>query len=146
MDRNLLIAEIIADESFSPTAYWDVSRWSWGYGTLAPGEGATITKEKAVVELEREVDRSIAEYNWFFSGVPVSEVRQRALANLIYNIGRSRFQGFAKLITAVHEQDWGHAAYEAFDSKWFRQLRKRGDHHVQRSERIVLEILTGEKL
>lgn len=34
-------------ESFSPTPYWDVSRWSWGYGTQAPGSTGTIDRATA---------------------------------------------------------------------------------------------------
>ncbi len=34
-------------ESFSPVAYWDVSRYSWGYGTLAPNTTASMSLAQA---------------------------------------------------------------------------------------------------
>lgn len=38
-------------EGFSATPYWDVSRWSWGYGTAAPGQNSgTITRERALAD------------------------------------------------------------------------------------------------
>lgn len=38
-------------EGFRSAAYWDVSRYSWGYGTPAPGPGDTITQADAMNEL-----------------------------------------------------------------------------------------------
>lgn len=38
-------------ESFSATPYWDVSRYSWGYGTAAPGPNGTITRAKAFTDM-----------------------------------------------------------------------------------------------
>lgn len=42
-------------EGFSATPYWDVSRYSWGYGTPAPGATGTITKEKAMTDMRAHV-------------------------------------------------------------------------------------------
>lgn len=39
-------------EGFRSTPYWDVNRWSWGYGTRAPGSSGTITRDEATAELE----------------------------------------------------------------------------------------------
>ncbi len=38
-------------ESFSPTPYWDVKRYSWGYGTPAPGATGTISRDEASQEM-----------------------------------------------------------------------------------------------
>lgn len=38
-------------EGFRSTPYWDVSRWSWGYGTRAPGSSGTITTDQATADL-----------------------------------------------------------------------------------------------
>jgi GH24 family phage-related lysozyme (muramidase) len=45
LDR--LAAFIPSVEGFSAKSYWDVSRYSWGYGTAAPGPDAYITREQA---------------------------------------------------------------------------------------------------
>lgn len=58
---NVSAAELIASfEGFSAAPYWDVSRWSWGYGTEAPGRTGTITKEEALAALQAYVDDSYA--------------------------------------------------------------------------------------
>jgi len=40
-------------EGFSAVPYWDVNRWSWGYGTQAPGGPgtATITRDQAMQDM-----------------------------------------------------------------------------------------------
>lgn len=38
-------------EGFRPTPYWDVSRYSWGYGTAAPGKYGTITRDQAFADM-----------------------------------------------------------------------------------------------
>lgn len=38
-------------EGFSSEPYWDVSRYSWGYGTAAPGRSGTITRDRAFADM-----------------------------------------------------------------------------------------------
>lgn len=45
-------------EGYSPVAYWDNKQWSIGYGTKASGEGATITKEQAKADHERDLAKA----------------------------------------------------------------------------------------
>jgi GH24 family phage-related lysozyme (muramidase) len=45
-------AQLIAQfEGFRANPYWDVSRYSWGYGTPAPGPTGTITPEQGMQDL-----------------------------------------------------------------------------------------------
>jgi len=48
---NKLAFFIPSVESFDPHPYWDVSRWSWGYGTAAPGQTGSITREQAFSDM-----------------------------------------------------------------------------------------------
>ena len=48
---NKLAEFIPAEEDFSPKPYWDVTRYSWGYGTKAPGSTGTITRDQAFAEM-----------------------------------------------------------------------------------------------
>lgn len=51
-------------EGFSPVPKWDISQWSWGYGTRVPGSssspnsppGGTITQTEALNELWKVVE------------------------------------------------------------------------------------------
>ena len=48
---NKLASFISSVEGFWPTPYWDVTRYSWGYGTAAPGSTGTITREQAFADM-----------------------------------------------------------------------------------------------
>lgn len=48
---NKLASFIPSVEGFRPHPYWDVKRYSWGYGTAAPGSTGTITREQAFADM-----------------------------------------------------------------------------------------------
>lgn len=48
---NKLASFIPSVEGFQATPYWDVNRYSWGYGTAAPGSTGTITREQAFKDM-----------------------------------------------------------------------------------------------
>jgi GH24 family phage-related lysozyme (muramidase) len=53
MDNLLINAGkfIASNEGFVDHPYWDVSRYSWGYGTAAPGPTGTISPDQAMNDL-----------------------------------------------------------------------------------------------
>jgi lysozyme len=53
------------------------------------------------------------------------------LTDMMFNLGKTRFLGFKKMIAAIEKQDWATAADEAKDSKWFKQVGKRGLDNVR---------------
>ena len=84
--ENSLASFIPSVEGFSSTPYWDVNRYSWGYGTAAPGSTGTITRDKAFSDmlshlmadystLSKEVTRSLNINQW------------TALLSFSYNLG-----------------------------------------------------------
>lgn len=44
------------EERFSAHPYWDVSRYSWGYGTPAPGSTGTISQAQALSDMDDHVN------------------------------------------------------------------------------------------
>lgn len=73
-------------EGFSPTPYWDVSRWSWGYGTEAPGQYGTITREQAFSDM---LSHLMDDYNTLSAKitVPLNVNQWTALLSFSYNLG-----------------------------------------------------------
>ena len=59
---------------------------------------------------------------------------QRIIANMMFNLGRPRFESFRKLIIAVNARDWSKAAVEMKDSKWYWQVRDRSKPLVWRMQ------------
>lgn len=83
---NKLAAFLPSVEGFSAAPYWDVSRYSWGYGTAAPGASGSITREQAFADmlshlfndyavLSNKISRTLTVNQWV------------ALLSFSYNLG-----------------------------------------------------------
>lgn len=96
-------------EGFSATPYWDVSRYSWGYGTPAPGPTGTITREQAVIEMNKHID---ADYNYLKRLIsrPLSANQWAALLSFTYNEGQGNGDNLVNNINSgddtALEQQW----------------------------------------
>lgn len=101
------LAEFIPSvEGFRAHPYWDVSRYSWGYGTAAPGSTGTITREQAFADmvshflndyaiLKDQVTRQLTINQWTaFLSFSYNEGVGRA-DNLIDNINSHNDQALA---------------------------------------------------
>lgn len=73
-------------EGFRSTPYWDVKRYSWGYGTPAPGATGTISREQAFHDM---VAHLMADYATLSNRITRSlSVNQwAALLSFSYNLG-----------------------------------------------------------
>jgi GH24 family phage-related lysozyme (muramidase) len=84
-----VIAEnlIISFEGFSPTPYWDNKRYSWGYGTPAPGAAGRITESEARAALRQHTQN---DYNYLARLVTrsLSANQWAALLSFAYNEGQ----------------------------------------------------------
>jgi hypothetical protein len=151
MNRKAIIDQLKLDEGFTPVAKWDIKQFSYGYGTKAPHEGATITEPEAARKLGLKVDESIEDFNNMFFGHidKFNDIRADAFVNLIYNMGPGRkghpedgglwsFVNTLGLIFGNEVVPWGGVADGLKKSKWFYQVGSRG-------VRIVNEVRTGIK-
>lgn len=140
MNRQRILETLKKAEGFSSKAYWDVSQYSGGYGHRLPADWdieTEITTEQAEAWLEEDLSIAVNDVQ---SLMPVwceaNDVRQEALVEMGFNLGKSRLSKFKRMITAVNKQDWKEAAFEARNSNWFRQVKGR-------ARRIALAIETG---
>lgn len=101
-------------EGFRSTPYWDESRYSWGYGTAAPGRTGTITREQAFAdmlaylmsdydELRRRITRQLRATQW------------AAYLTFAYNVGLGNAYNIVAEINAgddeVLEREWKRYVY-----------------------------------
>jgi len=140
MDIERLIHRIAKDEGFSPVSYWDRDHFSYGFGTPAPAQSSVISYKEAKAALEERVMQAIREFETIFHDCRenISDVRAEALVNMLFNLGETRFLGFRKMRAAIRRNDWMEAAYQAQDSKWFKQTGRR-------AKRIVRQLATGKR-
>lgn len=91
--RNLRSRIITILSSFIPTVegfrshpYWDEKRYSWGYGTAAPGPSGTITREQAFADM---LSHLLADYEKLLPRVTanLNAYQWAALLSFAYNVG-----------------------------------------------------------
>ncbi|WP_322069981.1 glycoside hydrolase family protein [Paraburkholderia bannensis] len=73
----------------------------------------------------------------------LSEVRQRVVANMAFNLGIEKFLGFAKAIAAMKDGGWDTAADEMQNSLWFKQVGDRAVRLCQAMRSDVMPVAAG---
>ena len=92
-----------------------------GYGRNLDDVG--ISEEEASYLLNNDIKRAegdLISIFPYFSGF--SKSRQDALLDMMFNLGKTRFLGFKKMIAAIKNDDWKEAKIQAMDSKWAAQV------------------------
>ena len=125
MDVDKLKDQLILHEGLELKSY----KCSAGYITLGVGrnvEELGITEDEArylldndILRVSRELDNAMP---WWRD---MSEVRQRIVVDMVFNLGMSRFLNFKLAINAMQEEDWEEAAAQMLDSRWARQVGTR---------------------
>lgn len=125
---NKVIGMIKQHEGFRDKPYrCTAGKLTIGYGRNLDDVG--ISNREATVLLYNDIMEATESVRVVFSGFEFDEFsknRQAALIDMMFNLGRSRFLKFKKMITAIRCKDWNEAADQAKDSRWFSQVGKRG--------------------
>lgn len=104
-------------EGFSPSPYWDVSRYSWGYGTKAPGSTGTISKEQALQDLRVYINADY-EYLKKLITVPLTGYQWAALLSFSYNLGRGNADNLVNNINSGN--------FPALSAQWMQYVNAGG--------------------
>lgn len=147
IDRAKLRAQLAKHEGKRQFVYDDATGKQIGEGTFVRGLPTVgigrnlYGKGLSEDEIEYLVDNDIADvltdarkFKWFDG---LDTVRQNAVTELLFNLGLERFRSFVKFINYMNEGRWVHAAGELKNSKWYTQVKSRGDT-------IADMVLTGE--
>ena len=136
---------IMRDEGYRSRPYLDtVNVPTIGYGsTYILGIPVSLDMPALSITAARDLLRaelftSLIDAQALFSRFDeMDSVRQEVLANMAYNLGRSRLGNFRKLIKHGENLAYQRMAEEMVDSKWYRQVGFR-------SRRLVAEMRSGE--
>ena len=120
-----MMLELERDEGLRLHPYTDtVGKVTIGIGRNLIDVG--ITKTEAYALAGADIDAAVGDldhYTPWWSRL--SEVRQRVLVNMAFNMGIKRLQGFALFLNAAQLGDWEEAAKQMLDSQWARQVGPR---------------------
>ena len=146
MDINKLKETLKIDEGVVYEIYNDHLGYpTFGIGHLVlEGEpehglsvGTPVTEERVDECFERDVEYVLNDCRILhedFDSYP-EEVKQ-IIANMMFNMGRTRLTNFRKHNAALKEGDWKTAAVEGRDSRWYRQVTNRAERLMKRLEEV----------
>lgn len=125
MNLALLYRELRRDEGDSLVLY----RCKSGKQTIGVGrnvEDRGVSKEESDFMLRNDVDIVLHEIKRVLPQFDAyTEIRKRALANMFFALGMTKFLGFKKMIAAIKDGRRDDAADELLDSRWVREVGQR---------------------
>lgn len=104
-----------------------------GYGHTGPSvvEGIKWTKQTAEHVLLNDARNVAADLDWHLPWWRrLSDTRQEALADMAFNLGMKRLQGFQKMLEALQRGQWQEAAAQCLDSRYARQVGNRAKRNA----------------
>jgi|TARA_R110002051_G_scaffold101092_3_gene171797 lysozyme len=131
MNKEKLIQELKRDEGVELRPY----KCSAGFLTLGCGRNIQergITMDESDYLLANDIkiceEEASKVFKWFPS---LTDDRQRAIINMIFNLGLTKLLHFKKFLAAMEAEDWEEAGKQMLDSKWARQVGNRSDRLEQ---------------
>lgn len=97
-----------------------------GYGHLIANGISAAASEQILTDDCNAAVTEISAYSWWHAVSAGPEPRARALAELYFELGHARFNGFVHALAAVDAGDWNAAADGFQNSRWFQQVKTRG--------------------
>ncbi len=146
MNMEKLREELEADEGVKYEIYND----HLGYPTFGIGHlviesdpehgqeiGTAISESRVVEAFESDVVGVVSDCESLYDDFEdLPEEAQRIIANMMFNMGRTRLSKFKGMKRGVDARDWEAAADEMVDSNWYRQVTNRADRLVVRMRNI----------
>ena len=99
--------------------------------------GTPVSEERVNELFDKDVQVTIEECEQLFGNFQdLPEEVQQILANMMFNLGRSRLSKFRRLCKAVAQKDWQEAADQMEDSKWHKQVPNRANRLISRMKAV----------
>ena len=92
---------------------------------IDPNGGIGLSEAEIDYLLNNDINRCIGELSGFVWFPDLSEARQNAMIDMVFNLGITRFKGFKNAIDAMSISDFDTAADEFYDSRWAKQVGNR---------------------
>ena len=121
-DYAALTSQLIRHEGLRLRPYTDTT----GHLTIGVGRNLAdvgISREEALDMLDNDIERVLLELatRWPWTQA-LDVVRQRVLADMLFNLGAPRLTRFVRMLAAVQAGDYDTAAAEMIKSRWADQV------------------------
>jgi lysozyme len=124
MDMQKLRDQLSRHEGLSLKPYLDtVGKWTIGIGHNLSDKG--ISEKIAFSLLDEDIQDAFDYIDHNFSWFPaLDEVRQRVIADMVFNLG-PKIKQFKTMLAAIEAKDWKRASESMLNSLWARQVGQR---------------------
>tara|TARA_Y100001937_G_scaffold24287_1_gene34938 strand:- start:1285 stop:1752 length:468 start_codon:yes stop_codon:yes gene_type:complete len=104
---------------------------------LGAAVGTPVSEERVKECFEKDVETVIEDCKKLHEGWKdyPQEVKQ-IVANMMFNMGRTRLSKFKNHNRALEMHDWKEAAVEGRDSRWYKQVTNRAERLMSRLEKV----------
>tara|TARA_R110000744_G_scaffold78213_2_gene154191 strand:- start:47 stop:490 length:444 start_codon:yes stop_codon:yes gene_type:complete len=147
MDIEILKQELTADEGCKYEIYLDhLGYKTFGIGHLCKATdlendlevGAEVSKDRVdecfVDDIEKVIEDCTILYDDFYV---LPEEVQLIIANMMFNLGRTRLSKFVKMREAIMDGNWIEAGIQMEDSKWAKQVPNRAERLCERMRNVA---------
>ena len=142
MNIELLREQLEIDEGVKYEIYND----HLGYATFGVGHlvldtdpeygqeiGTSVSESRVIEAFEQDCENVLRDCNILYPDFDdLPEEAQQVIANMMFNMGRTRLSKFKGMKRGVDARDWNTAADEMVDSTWYKQVTNRADRLVER--------------
>ena len=99
--------------------------------------GTEVSEERVNECFAKDVETVLEDCKVLYSNFDeLPEEVQLILANMMFNMGRTRLSKFSKLKLAVDDEDWMEASIQMEDSRWYKQVPNRAERLCKRMEKL----------
>jgi GH24 family phage-related lysozyme (muramidase) len=100
--------------------------------------GTPVPEARVNQCLDEDLESTVRDCHVLFPDFDnLTEEAQLVIANMMFNLGRTRLSKFRKFIGAVRESDWNEAGNQMVDSLWYTQVTNRAARLVQRIRNLA---------
>ena len=99
-----------------------------GYPTIGIGrelQNFGLSDDEARYLLMNDIERVLKEAEAFTWWNNINEARKICVANMLFNLGLTRFNQFKKFQAALNANNWAEAANQMMLSRWAKQVKTR---------------------
>jgi len=147
MDIEILKQQLIEDEGCKYEIYLDhLGYKTFGIGHLCVATdlennldvGAEVSKDRVdecfLADIEKVIEDCTILYDNFYN---LPDEAQLIIANMMFNLGRTRLTKFKLMKAAVDDENWIEAGIQMENSKWAKQVPNRAERLCERMRNVA---------
>ena len=107
--------------------------------------GSAVSESRVAEAFESDCETVLIDcITLYLDFYDLPEEAQQIIANMMFNMGRTRLSKFKGMKRGVDARDWHAAAVEMVDSNWYRQVTNRASRLVERMKALHYASRIGE--